>query len=43
MRDTFRDVPYEPMNDQVINDEEDDDASTDEGRTKISWFVNQVS
>lgn len=41
MIDTFRDVPYEANKaNQVINEDEEDDASTEEEKTTISWLVN---
>jgi hypothetical protein len=41
MIDTFRDVPYEANQaGQVLNEDEEDDASTNEEKTSISWLVN---
>lgn len=39
--DTFRDVPYEAnKTNQQLNQDEEDDASTEEEKTSISWLVN---
>jgi hypothetical protein len=41
MIDTFRDVPYEANQaGLVLNEDEEDDASTNEEKTSISWLVN---